>query len=228
MRFKDVFSIIGPAMIGPSSSHTAGAVRIGRVARKLVGELPQQISIYLYGSFAETYLGHGTNLALAGGLLDFATDDERIKHSLQLIKQQGVQLDFYPIMRPNPNIHPNTARIHMKSGQQSYEVVGCSIGGGNIEIKRINDYEISFSAAYPTLLIFHEDRKGMIALITHILQQYGINIGFMKVERKMKCGEVLTVIEIDEGRADAALVHFKRMPYIDAVHFIDLAEGGAQ
>src|SRR5690606_1670253 len=103
MRFKDVLSIVGPALSGPSSSHTAGAVRIGRVARKLAGALPQQVDIYLYGSFAETYRGHGTDLAIAGGLLDMATDDVRIKESLSLLRQQGVELTFHPVTELHPN-----------------------------------------------------------------------------------------------------------------------------
>lgn len=225
MRFKDVFSIIGPSMIGPSSSHTAGAVRIGRVARKLVESLPQKVDIYLYGSFAETYQGHGTNIALVGGLLDFQTDDERIKDSLELAKQAGMEVVFHPVTQPIANMHPNTARLVLDMKDKQYEVVGSSIGGGNIEIVKINDFHINFSAVYPTLLIFHEDRKGMIALMTHVLQQYDINIGFMKVERKERSGEVLTVIEIDEAEVEEAIYHFRALPHVKAVHFIHLKEG---
>ncbi|WP_080834269.1 L-serine ammonia-lyase, iron-sulfur-dependent subunit beta [Cohnella massiliensis] len=225
MRFKDVFSIIGPSMIGPSSSHTAGAARIGRVARKLAGALPDRADIYLYGSFAETYRGHGTDVALVAGLLDFATDDERIRDALSIAERERLQVRFHPMTQALPNVHPNTAKIVMQSGESRLEVIGCSIGGGNIEIVRINEFDIKFSAAYPTLLIFHEDRTGMIALMTHILQQYHINIGYMKVERKTRSGEVLTAIEIDDADARAVVPHLRQLPYVQAVHFIHLAEG---
>jgi len=228
MRFKDVFSIIGPSMIGPSSSHTAGAVRIGRVARKLAGALPEKVDIYLYGSFAETYHGHGTNLALVAGLLDFQTDDERIRDSLNYATQSGMEISFHPMQQSLPQYHPNTAKLVMQCGEKSYEVIGCSIGGGNIEIIKINQYEIKFSATYPTLLIFHYDRAGIISLITHVLQQYGMNIGFMKVERATRHGEVLTVIECDELTNKEVLKRLLLVPNINEVHAIDLTEGDQQ
>lgn len=225
MRFKDVFSIIGPSMIGPSSSHTAGAVRIGRVARKLAGALPNIVDIYLYGSFAETYHGHGTNLALVAGLLDFQTDDERIKDSLTLARQSGMNITFHAMKQSLPHVHPNTAKLVMQTGDKRYEVIGCSIGGGNIEIIRINQYDIKFSAGFPTLLIFHNDRPGMIALITHVLQQYQMNISYMKVERTSRQGDVLTVIELDELNNKEVLKHLLLVPNINEVHAIDLMEG---
>ncbi|RIX49341.1 L-serine ammonia-lyase, iron-sulfur-dependent, subunit beta [Paenibacillus nanensis] len=225
MRFKDVFSIIGPSMIGPSSSHTAGAVRIGRVARHLAGGLPEKADIYLYGSFAETYRGHGTDLALAGGLMDFHTDDARIKDSLELAEQAGMEVVFHPMTQPLPHLHPNTARLVIQRKGNTFEIAGCSIGGGNIEIVQINGYAISFTANYPTLLIFHEDRKGMIALMTHILQQYDANIGFMKVERKSRSGDVLTVIELDDAKDREIVKQLRMLPHVRAVHFIHLGEG---
>lgn len=226
MRFKDVFSIIGPSMIGPSSSHTAGAVRIGKVARHLADGLPDRADIYLYGSFAETYRGHGTDLALVGGLLDFQTDDARIKDSLAIANSAGMKVTFHPETKPlPPHIHPNTAKLVIQLADQVYEIVGCSIGGGNIEIVQINQYDIKFTASYPTLLIFHEDRTGMIALMTHILQQYDANIGFMKVERKSRSGDVLTVIELDELKEQEILKHLRMLPNVRAVHFIHLGEG---
>ncbi|MEK4250548.1 L-serine ammonia-lyase, iron-sulfur-dependent subunit beta [Paenibacillus sp. FSL W7-1287] len=228
MRFKDVFSIIGPSMIGPSSSHTAGAVRIGRVARKLAGALPEIAEIYLYGSFAETYHGHGTNLALVAGLLDFHTDDDRIKDSLTLARQSDMRVTFHPMQQSLPHVHPNTAKLVLQAGDKKYEVVGCSIGGGNIEIIKINQYNIKFSANYPTLLIFHNDRPGMIAMITHVLQQYHMNISHMKVERASRHGDVLTVIELDEWRNKEVLKHLLLVPDINEVHAIDLMEGDQQ
>lgn len=228
MRFKDVFSIIGPSMIGPSSSHTAGAVRIGKVARKLIGGLPTRADIYLYGSFAQTYQGHGTDLALVGGLLDFNTDDVRIRDSLSIAKLAAMEVMFHPMTGALPNVHPNTAKLVLQANNASYELVGCSIGGGNIEIVSVNEFNIKFTALYPTLLIFHEDRTGMIALMTNILQQSNINIGYMTVERQARSGKVLTVIEIDEANIDAIIDHLRGIPYVDAVHFIHLQEGEAE
>lgn len=224
MRFKDVFSIIGPSMIGPSSSHTAGAVRIGKVARKLIGTLPTRVDIYLYGSFAQTYQGHGTDLALVGGILDFNTDDVRIRDSLSIAKSAGMEVEFHPMAGALLNVHPNTAKLVLQTTDASYELTGCSIGGGNIEIVSINQFNTKFSAIYPTLLIFHEDRTGMIALITDILQQAGINIGYMTVERQGRSGKVLTVIEIDEANIAAIIDHLRAIPHVDAVHFIHLTE----
>lgn len=212
-------------MIGPSSSHTAGAVRIGRVARQLAGALPKKVDIYLYGSFAQTYHGHGTNLALVAGLLDYHTDDERIRDALRLAEQQGMEVHIHADKSVQPHIHPNTARLVFNQNAQPFELTGCSIGGGNIEIIKVNQYDIKFTASYPTLLIFHEDRKGMIALITHILQQYEMNIGFMKVERASRRGDVLTVIELDDVIKEELINHLLHVPHINGVYGIDLAEG---
>lgn len=225
MRFKDVFSIIGPSMIGPSSSHTAGAVRIGRVARQIVGHTPTKVDIYLYGSFAETYHGHGTNLALVAGLLGFQTDDERLREAMHFAKEAGMELQFIIVKQPQPQMHPNTAKLVCEYDNKTVEITGCSIGGGNIEIHKINQYDVKFSAHYPTLLIFHEDRTGVISFITHMLQQFHLNIGFMKVERDSRHGEVLTVIELDNPIASALIPMLQNAPYIQSVIAIDITEG---
>ncbi|MEC0229450.1 serine dehydratase beta chain [Paenibacillus alba] len=165
MRFKDVFSIIGPDMIGPSSSHTAGAVRIGLAARQLFGRLPQRAELYLYGSFAETYQGHGTDVALAAGLLGWGTDNERIPEALAAAEELGVELVFIP----------------------SQGIVG------------IDDFDVRFSASFPTMVITHSDRVGMLAEITSCFSQNGVNIGSMDVDRRSRSGEALTVIEADSS-----------------------------
>lgn len=195
MRFKDVFSIIGPAMVGPSSSHTAGAVRIGRVARMICDALPTRAEIIFFGSFAETYRGHGTDLAIVGGLLDWDTDDDRIRHSLRKAKELGIEVTF-EIGRERP-VHPNTAEIRLHHGDEVTTVMGASIGGGNIEIFKVNGFDVKFGAQYPSLLIFHHDRPGMIAEVTGILSQHHVNIAYMDVDRKGRNGQALTVIEAD-------------------------------
>jgi L-serine dehydratase len=195
MRFKDVFSIIGPAMIGPSSSHTAGAVRIGRVARQLLGVSPEQAKITFYGSFAETYQGHGTDLAIVAGLLGYDTDDPRILDSLGLAESSGMTVQFATAQ--NPVFHPNTAKLALQAGEAEVAVIGNSIGGGNVEIVSVDDFDVKFTGNSPTLVIYHADRPGTVADLTALLRERQINIGTMDVDRKGRNAEAITVLEID-------------------------------
>lgn len=225
MRFKDVFSIIGPSMVGPSSSHTAGAVRLGRTARQLLGEQPEQAEIIFYGSFADTYRGHGTDLAIVAGLLNFDTDDMRIRTSIAISEAAGMAITFRTAQQPG--IHPNTATMIIKRGDREVTVTGCSIGGGNIEIISINRFDVKFTASYPTLLIFHDDRPGIIAEMTEVLRMAEANIGFMEVDRKSRNGAALTVIESDERLAKEHREKIMSIPNVHQVCMIDLtAEEG--
>jgi|HigsolmetaAR203D_1030402.scaffolds.fasta_scaffold00631_17 L-serine dehydratase len=196
MRYKDVFSIIGPSMVGPSSSHTAGAVRLGLTARAIFGALPEEAEITLYGSFAATGRGHGTDLAIVAGILGFGPDDERIREATGHAERAGVRVSFRTANRPNA--HPNTATITLRGGGREDSVTGCSHGGGNIAITGVNRFEVKFSADYPTLLVFHEDRPAMIAEIAVVLGEAGINIGYMEVDRVSRHGSALTVLELDQ------------------------------
>ncbi|MFK7693766.1 L-serine ammonia-lyase, iron-sulfur-dependent subunit beta [Paenibacillus sp. HJGM_3] len=223
MRFKDVFSIIGPAMVGPSSSHTAGAVRIGRVARHVLGELPEEAQILLYGSFADTYQGHGTDLAIVGGLLDFDTDDPRIPNSIGIAESLGVSIEFRPGKGQFP--HPNTAKLIVRAGEREAAVVGASIGGGNIEVLGVNDFDVKFTAMYPTLVIFHEDRPGMIAEFTRLLSRDSVNIGHMSVDRKGRSGEAVTVIDVDGTITGQLIAEIEQLPTVREVRKVDLTEG---
>ncbi|MFC5467509.1 L-serine ammonia-lyase, iron-sulfur-dependent subunit beta [Cohnella suwonensis] len=222
MRFKDVFSIIGPSMIGPSSSHTAGAVRLGRTARQALGTAPFEADIHLYGSFADTYRGHGTDLALVAGLLDFDTDDARIRNALVVATEAGVTVRFHP-ERP-PVAHPNTATIALRRGEEGIRVTGRSIGGGNIEIVGIDRFDVKFTANYPTLLVFHGDRAGMIAEVTDVLMRAQVNISHMEVDRESRNGEALTVIECDQPIPSAELNRIGRLPNVSKVRVINLSE----
>jgi len=226
MRFKDVFSIIGPAMVGPSSSHTAGAVRIGRVARHLLGDVPERAEIRFYGSFADTYRGHGTDLAIVGGLLDFDTDDSRIPSSLKIAERLGIEIEFREGKGSIP--HPNTARIAARRGEREAVVTASSIGGGNIEVHGVNDFDVKFTAMYPTLLVFHDDRPGMIADLTRILSREHVNIGHMSVDRKGRSGEALTVIDTDSALSDDLIREVAQLPTVRDVRLVDLtgAKGG--
>lgn len=229
MRFKDVFSIIGPAMIGPSSSHTAGAARIGRFARQLFPGVPQQVRVIFYGSFAATYKGHGTDAAIAGGLMDWNTDDERLPLSLKEAAQAGMRISFEQGKGLFP--HPNTARLLLSSAasengaSQSLSVTGISIGGGNIEIMEIDGFSVKISGVYPTLVIRHLDWTGVIASLSAKMKRHNMNIAYMSVDRKGKSGDALTVLELDGLLTSELLGDLRKTDSVAAVHAVDLAGG---
>lgn len=212
MRFKSVFDIIGPVMIGPSSSHTAGAARIGRVARTIFGVQPESVIISLYGSFAETYKGHGTDVALVGGLLDFDTSDTRIPLSLNLAKAAKMDVTF--IEEEALSDHPNTARLFLKAGEKEMEIVGISIGGGTIQIVELNGFKLNLSGMNPAILVVHNDRYGSIAGVTNLLTKYHVNIGHMEVSRKEKGKVALMAIETDENINDEVIEEIKGLPNV--------------
>ncbi|RJE90323.1 L-serine ammonia-lyase, iron-sulfur-dependent, subunit beta [Paenibacillus sp. 1011MAR3C5] len=220
MRFKDVFSIIGPSMIGPSSSHTAGAVRLGRCARQALGASPEEAVIRFYGSFADTYMGHGTDLAITAGIMNYDTDDARIRDSIRLAAEEGIAISFQSELRPGP--HPNTATILLRRGVCTVRMTGCSIGGGNIELVGVNGFDVKFTAIYPTLLIYHRDRSGILAEITDIAKHSGINISYMEVDRKSRNGEALTVIESDQPFKPEAIASLGLLPDVREISIIDL------
>src|SRR5258708_4872306 len=176
MREKSsVFDMIGPVMIGPSSSHTAGVVRIGRAALKLFGTSPEEAEIIFYNSFARTYEGHGSDRAIIAGLLDYPTDDKRIKESLELAKAEGLQFSFKSVGNAS-TLHPNSIRIKLKRGENRMEVLGESRGGGLINIAEVNGFKADFSASLHTLIIFADDVKGSIAFIASVLAHDDCNI----------------------------------------------------
>ncbi|AWB45558.1 L-serine ammonia-lyase, iron-sulfur-dependent, subunit beta [Paenibacillus sp. CAA11] len=222
MRFKDIFSIIGPAMVGPSSSHTAGAVRIGRVARLLFGECPASAEILLFGSFAATYQGHGTDTALVGGLLDMAPDDPRLPESFRHAEAAEMAVTISPGKGLYP--HPNTAKLHLANaaGDQTLQLTGTSIGGGNVEIVGINGFNIKLSASYPTLAIRHRDEPGVIAIVTGLLGGSGINIAHMSVDRRSRSGEAMMVLECDGIPAPEMLEAISALPMVREIRLLSV------
>ncbi|MEH7117815.1 L-serine ammonia-lyase, iron-sulfur-dependent subunit beta [Neobacillus vireti] len=212
MKYRSVFDIIGPVMIGPSSSHTAGAARIGRVARSLFGREPKWANISLYGSFAKTYKGHGTDVAMVGGLLDFDTDDTRIIDAIEIAKQKGMKLHF--IEEDAVTDHPNTARIIIGDQHGELELVGISIGGGKIEIIELNGFELKLSGNHPAILVVHNDRFGAIAGVANILAKYELNIGHMEVARKDVGKMALMTIEVDQNIDNKILTELEQLPNI--------------
>jgi len=215
MKYRSVFDIIGPIMIGPSSSHTAGAARIGRVARSLFGRQPKWANISFYGSFAKTYKGHGTDVAIVGGLLDFDTFDERIKTSLQIADSLGISITFHE--EDAITDHPNTAKVVIGDENGELELVGISIGGGKIEITELNGFALKLSGNHPALLVVHDDRYGAIAGVANVLAKFAINIGHMEVSRKEKGKKALMTIEVDQNIDDAVIQELSTLPNITQV-----------
>lgn len=213
MKFRSVFDVIGPVMIGPSSSHTAGAARIGRVARTLFGKLPSRASISLYGSFAKTYKGHGTDVALVGGLLNFDTFDERIIEAMAVAEKQGMKVDF--IEEDAVPDHPNTVKLRLCDDEEELEIVGISIGGGKIEIVELNSFELRLSGNHPAVFVVHHDHFGVIAAVANLLAKHEINIGHMEVARKEKGKQALMVIEVDQNIGDVVLAELVTLPYVN-------------
>lgn len=200
----NVFDIIGPAMIGPSSSHTAGASRAGLVARRLLGSEPVWAHITLYGSFAQTYAGHGADRAIIGGLLGFALDDPRLRDSFRYAEEAGLTFSFS--ISEEEAGHPNTARIELADaeGNRVCAVVR-SVGGGVVNVVEIDGGEVLFSAEYDTTVIFNVDKPGTVAHISAIFADHGINIAFMRVFRKYEGKDAIMVIETDQRVDDAVL-----------------------
>ncbi|MFB4167538.1 L-serine ammonia-lyase, iron-sulfur-dependent subunit beta [Virgibacillus sp. JSM 102003] len=212
MKYNSVFDIIGPVMIGPSSSHTAGAARIGKAARNLFGEEPKWARIHLYESFAKTYKGHGTDFALVGGLLGYETDDTRMNQALDTAKEKNIDVQF---IEDSAGVdHPNTARLIIGNDTEQIELVGISIGGGKVEITELNGFELRLSGNHPAILIMHNDRYGAIASVTKILAKHEINIGHMEVNRKDVGKEALMVIEVDQNVEDTILKELESADHI--------------
>ena len=192
-----VFDIVGPVMIGPSSSHTAGAVRLGLMARKILGEEAVRAEINLHGSFARTYRGHGTDKALIAGILGFAPEDERIREALQIARDHGLEFSFQTVNLEEA--HPNTAVIYLvgRSGRTA-RVRGASVGGGNIMISNIDGYNVELTGQYPALITIHHDCPGVITRVTQILAHAAVNIAFMRVSRQNRGETAMMIMELDE------------------------------
>lgn len=225
-KFSSIFDIIGPVMVGPSSSHTAGAVRIGNVARAIFKEKPTKVIFYLFGSFADTYKGHGTDVALAGGVLGLKTDDPKIPQSLLIARQEGIDMKFIPLA--DKVDHPNTVQVTLYGkDDKKLLMTGVSIGGGNIQIIQINDIKLRIDGGVPNLLILHKDTPGMIANVATILSDLDINIATMKVDRINKGGEASMVIELDQETLSASLKAIEDLDNVESVIYIPKQLGGA-
>ena len=211
--------MIGPVMIGPSSSHTAGVVRIARAAVKLLGGRPDEAEIVFYNSFARTYEGHGSDRAIIAGLLDFGTDDKRIKDALDIAAKEGLNYKFKSIGNASA-LHPNTIKLNLKKGDIRLEVIGESRGGGLINIAEVNGFKADFSANLHTLIITANDVKGSIAFIADVLAHDDCNIATMSVSRKGKNDVACLVIEMDSGVKPVTLAYVKSLSWIKDLIYI--------
>ncbi|MEF9941641.1 MAG: L-serine ammonia-lyase, iron-sulfur-dependent subunit beta [Lachnospiraceae bacterium] len=222
MNFLSIFDVIGPNMIGPSSSHTAGAVSISLLARKMFSEPIKKVTFTLYGSFAKTYHGHGTDRALLGGLLGYATDDERIRDAFSLATKQGLEY-HYVIDEETMTDHPNTADIYIEGIYgRTLSVRGESIGGGKIRIVRINNIDVEFTGEYSTLIVRQTDTPGVVAHITQCLSHYNVNIAFMRLFREDKGATAYTVVESDQNIPEILLDEMKKNEHIQELMLIQI------
>ncbi|GAB2614100.1 L-serine ammonia-lyase, iron-sulfur-dependent subunit beta [Belliella aquatica] len=216
---SSVFDMIGPVMIGPSSSHTAGVVRIARAAIRILGEKPDHVDITFYNSFARTYEGHGSDKAILGGLMDFKTDDPKIKQAFELAEEAGLSYKFKSI--GNASVyHPNTIKLNLTKGEKKVEVIGESLGGGLINIAFVDGFTADFTAQMHTLIIKAHDVSGAIAFISSVIAQEKANIATMSVSRKGKNDQACHVIEMDSGLQPITIEYMKSLPWIKEIIYI--------
>jgi L-serine dehydratase len=216
---SSVFDMIGPVMIGPSSSHTAGVVRIARAATRILGGIPDEAIITFYNSFARTYEGHGSDRAIMGGLMEFNTDDPRIKNALEIASEKGLKYKFKSIGNSSVH-HPNTIKLNLQKGDIHIEVVGESLGGGVINIAEVDGFVANFSAQNHTLIIKADDISGAIAFISGVIAQEKTNIATMSVSRKGKNDTACHVIEMDSGIREITTLYLKSLPWVKQLTYI--------
>lgn len=198
MAFISAFDVLGPNMIGPSSSHTAGAVAIALLAQKMISGPVMEVEFTLYGSFSKTYKGHGTDRALLGGIMGFETDDRRIRDSFEIAEARGLKYRFL-INEREKEVHPNTVDIRMVNGQGDVMTVrGESLGGGKVRIVRIDQVEVDFTGEYSAVIVIHKDKPGVVAHVTRCLSDCNVNIAYMKLFREDKGATAYSIVESDE------------------------------
>ena len=220
MKYRSVFDIIGPVMVGPSSSHTAGAVRIGLFTRYIFGMQPEDVKITLYGSFKETYKGHGTDIALIGGLLGYNTSDKRIRTSMEDAKEAGMEFEF--IESGIEHIHPNTAKIEVQAGRHSLDLIGKSIGGGKMVIFELLGFDVNLSGDFPTYFIFYKfNDKNKKELSLRIQEIFGDKKVSEKYSSSILEGTNLLVVESLEELNEESVQKITELEFVNEVKFAD-------
>ncbi len=214
MAFISVFEVIGPNMVGPSSSHTAGAASIARLAWKMTHEKIKSVKFTLYGSFAQTYKGHGTDRALLGGMMGFETDDERIRDSFEIAEKEGIEFSFVA-NTIETEVHPNTVDMEIEDVTgRKLTVRGESIGGGKVRLTRINGVKVLFTGEYHSLIVIHKDHPGVISKVTSNLGECHVNIAYLRVYRENKGGIAYMIIESDEEITKEIVDRIERNPFV--------------
>lgn len=219
-----LLDIIGPVMVGPSSSHTAGACRIGLLSRCLVGGTPHDALIELHGSFARTGEGHGTDKALAGGLLGFRPDDDRLRTALDIAEREGLTYRFEKTTIAD-DAHPNTVRMTLRRGNANVVVIGSSLGAGRVVLTEVDGYPVSVTGALASLVLVARDQPGSVAQICGIIAEEGINLATMRVTRKERGGDAFMVLELDDPPSVQAVARIDSLPWVHWVRSVDKVSG---
>ncbi len=221
MSYVSVFDVLGPNMIGPSSSHTAGAAVIAFLAHKMITPPLKKVDFTLYGSFSKTYHGHGTDRALLGGMMGFGTDDIRIRNSFQIAAERGLAYSFTPC-ESETDVHPNTVDIRMENTSgQVMTVRGESLGGGKVRISRINGVSVDFTGDYSTVIVIQQDKPGVVAHITKVLSDSNVNIAFMRLFRESKGNTAYTIVESDGRFPEGIAEPLRNNPNVHDVMIIE-------
>lgn len=225
MKNLGVFDILGPIMIGPSSSHTAGAARLGKIARIIAGSEIKEVRFLLHGSFGKTYKGHGTDRALIAGILGMEPSDERLRDSMDIAKEKGIKFFFEEA--DLGDYHPNTVKFLITTiDNMKCEVVGSSVGGGNIQISEVNGNSVEFTGNYETLIISQKDMPGVIHSVTSILSEENINVAFMRVFRNQKGKDATMIFEMDNKVSKKAIKEIEKLELVHRVISISPAKEG--
>ena len=221
LRFQSVFDIIGPVMIGPSSSHTAGAVRIGKIVSSIFNDEPTEVEFQLFNSFAKTYRGHGTDLALVAGILGMDTDDTNIPNSFEIAKKENLQYKISTIELKDA--HPNTALLEL-TGENGRElkIVASSLGGGRISVEKIDDIETHFTGEYPTLIVHNLDQPGHVAEVASMLSHKSINIATLNLYRDKRGGYAVMVVETDQTIPEDSIKWLEHLEGVIKVTYLDI------
>jgi L-serine dehydratase len=215
-----LLDIIGPVMVGPSSSHTAGACRLGLIARALVGGTPESARIELHGSFARTGTGHGTDRAIAGGLLGYQPDDVRLRESLEAAEHAGLTLTFENTKLRGDH-HPNTTRITATRAGRTAIMVGSSIGAGRVVVTAIDGFPVDVTGSYPTLVVVAHDEPGIVARLAAVLAEGDVNLATMRVSRRQKGGDAIHIYELDSAPGEPALERIRSLSAVKTLRVID-------
>ena len=215
-----LLDIIGPVMVGPSSSHTAGACRLGLLARCLVGGTPESARIELHGSFARTGEGHGTDKAIVGGLMGFRPDDERLRTALEIAEREGLEYRFEKTTI-SEEAHPNTVRISLRRGTRESVILGSSLGAGRVLISEIDGYPVEVTGNYHTIVLIAEDVRGSVARIAGLLSDHGINIATLRLTRKRRGGDAFMVIEVDDAPSEGVGAAVRALPWVRWAYRLD-------